>query len=255
MDCRHSRGLVNLYVDGELDVDRRTRFVTHVNACADCARQLASAAALRDSIRAAAPRFAAPAGLAATICHSLDQAAAAQRPHRGRWHEMMRLAASFAAVAVLSASLTWIAVAPGGPRVDGDGLTAALVDGHVHALMTNQVTSVLSSDQHTVKPWFAGRVEVSPPATDFAAEGFPLIGGRVDHVGGRSAAVIVYGHRRHLIDVYVWSGADAPATVPQAASRNGYNVSRWREGGLAFAAVSDLNPDDLGRLVALIRGR
>jgi len=251
---------VHGYIDHALDDARRNWFEAHIQACAACARVVAQQRAFSAALRRAAPRHAAPPGLAARIGAALDAAAATASPApvrlpRRAWAlaaSGWALAASFAAVAVLSAGLTWIAVT-GAPAPGGDDarLAAAAVDSHVHALMTDRVIAVASSDQHTVKPWFAGRVDVSPPVADFAAAGFPLLGGRVDYIDHRAAAVLVYRHRQHLIDVYVWPQAGAGSAGE--ATRNGYNAIRWNAGGLAFAAVSDLNRDDLRRLVALIQ--
>jgi anti-sigma factor RsiW len=254
--------LVHGYIDHELDDARRSWFEAHVQGCPACAGVVARERALSAALRRAAPRLAAPPALAARIGAALDAslagaaagASAPWRCARGADHPRhWRLAASFAAVAVLSAGLTWLALTRVPAPEDDAHVATALVDSHVHALMTGHVMVVASSDQHTVKPWFAGRVDVSPPVADFAGDGFPLLGGRVDYVDRRAAAVLVYGHRQHLIDVYVWPQVGAQPAGTGEATRNGYNTLRWAAAALAFAAVSDLNFDDLRRLVGLVQ--
>lgn len=247
MGCKHTATLVHGYIDRELDEPRRKWFEAHVLGCAACAHVVAQERALSAALRRAAPRYAAPPLLAARIGEALDAASAPARGSSRAW----QLAASLAAVTVLSSGLTWFALTRQNAPEDDLRVSAAVVDSHVRALMTDRMTVVASSDQHTVKPWFAGRVDVSPPVTDFAADGFPLLGGRVDYVERRAAAVLVYRHRQHLIDVYVWP--QGSAGTAGEATRNGYNTVRWSAGGLAFAAVSDLNRDDLRRFVGLMQ--
>jgi anti-sigma factor RsiW len=265
MDCKHTATLVHGYIDHELDDARRSWFETHVQSCSACARVVARERTLSAALRRAAPRLAAPPALAARIGAALDAAATGTPPAPAtatilRWRlprvapHAWRMAASFAAVAVLSSSLTWFALTRTPSPEDDPRIAEALVDSHVHALMTGHVFVVASSDQHTVKPWFQGRVDVSPPVADFVHEGFPLLGGRVDYVDRRAAAVLVYSSRQHMIDVYVWPQANPQAPAGNAEStHNGYNTIRWNAGGLAFAAVSDVNFDELRRLVGLVQ--
>ena len=129
---------------------------------------------------------------------------------------------------------------------------AELVADHIRALQPGHLTDVLSSDQHTVKPWFDGRIDYSPPVKDFAGEGFPLIGGRLDYVHDRPVAVLVYRRDKHLIDLYVWP-EQGPASAPVTDAHNGYNIVSWTEGGMAFHAVSDVEATQLRDFVELWR--
>jgi anti-sigma factor RsiW len=263
VDCKHTATLVHGYIDHELDDARRSWFEAHLQGCPACTGVLAQERALSAALRRAAPRLAAPPALAARIGAALDAAAASAATTAVvvPWRlprvapRVLRLAASFAAVAVLSSSLTWFALTRAPAPEDDANIAVALVDSHVHALMTGHVMVVASSDQHTVKPWFQGRVEVSPPVGDFASEGLPLLGGRVDYVDRRTAAVLVYGSRQHMIDVYVWpqAGGQTAAGGTAETTHNGYNTIRWNAGGLAFAAVSDVNFDELRRLAGLVQ--
>jgi anti-sigma factor RsiW len=128
------------------------------------------------------------------------------------------------------------------------------VGNHARALLTDHAFDVASSDQHTVKPWFAGKLDFSPPVRDLGADGFPLIGGRLDYLDHTRVAVLAYRKRQHEIDVFVWPvGSGVSAVSGLTRSRRGYNVVRWSEGGMNFCAVSDVEPDDLQHLKDLIR--
>ena len=132
-----------------------------------------------------------------------------------------------------------------------DRLTADLVASHMRSLVAASPIDVASSDRHTVKPWFAGKIDISPPVTDFAAQGFALIGGRLDYVAGRPVPVVVYRHREHLIQLYALP-ADG-AGEPQRLARNGYNLVRWAQDGLDLWVISDVEYKQLAALVSLIR--
>ena len=121
----------------------------------------------------------------------------------------------------------------------------------MRARLTGHVIDVESSDRHTVKPWFAGKVDFAPLVPDLAAEGFPLIGGRLERIGSRTVATLVYGRRKHSIDVHVWSGDPAP--LAGTASHDGYSLRGWSAGGLNFTAVSDVAPEELAQLVKLFQ--
>ena len=132
-----------------------------------------------------------------------------------------------------------------------DSLIGDVTDAHLRSLMPDRLIEVASSDHHTVKPWFAGHVDISPPVSDFKADGYELVGGRADYVEGRKAAVVVYRHGTHVINVFSWAaGSEA---LPGAVTHNGYHIVCWKGGNLAFCAVSDTGRDELLRLVGLIK--
>jgi len=157
---------------------------------------------------------------------------------------------SGAGATALAAILVFFLTAP--PASEGP-LTTDLVNAHLRSLMADRLFDVASSDRHTVKPWFAGHTDVSPPAADFSGQGFRLVGGRADYVNGHRAAVTVYRHGRHIINVFAWA-ADAEL-LPQTATRNGYHVMCWRGSDLAFCAVSDTGEAELQDLTRLIRNK
>ncbi|MGE5616474.1 MAG: anti-sigma factor family protein [Bacillota bacterium] len=156
--------------------------------------------------------------------------------------------AATGAFAVLSAiNVALIAAIPS----KEDRVTDEVVTSHVRALMTSRPIDVVSSDQHTVKPWYAGKLDFSPPVTDFAAQGFALAGGRVDYVNGRAVAALVYRDREHLIDLFVWPASQGEEAVT-AIERRGFNVVHWSSGGMAYWAASDAEAASLERLRQLV---
>jgi anti-sigma factor RsiW len=190
-------------------------------------------------------RYAAPDVLKARIRGSLSEAAVSPVPVRNQtpW---WRLVAAGVVIAVASSLLTFSAVG----RAGGGGATDELLASHVRSLMPGHLTDVVSTNQHNVKPWFNGRVDLSPSVPNLDTLGFPLVGGRADYVRGRAVPVVVYGRRQHMINVYAWSSGDESASRPRESTRNGYHFVEWRNGGVEYWAVSDLNVKELETFVA-----
>jgi anti-sigma factor RsiW len=250
MDCREAEEVVNASIDGELERGEALRLDAHLRGCAQCRRLYERERQMSATIRQSADRFAAPPDLAIRIGQSLEATAAPARWQRGPSWRQLGLAASFLLVAVLSSGLTYRLGLPS----EADRLGDEVVSGHVRALVSKHMTDVASSDQHTVKPWFNGRLDLSPPVVDLAQQDFPLIGGRLDYLDDHPVAALVYGHRQHVITVYVWSEprGDEP---PRTLTRRGYNAEGWTRNGMVFWAVSDINRDDLQRFVELLRSQ
>jgi anti-sigma factor RsiW len=238
---------MSAYVDRELDVASSVQMEAHLAGCSSCGAAVERAEALRAAIGSAALTYPAPPDLASRI-H-----AAIQRETRPR-AVLARRAWRWAAVpaaAALAAAASWIAVV----NVAGTGSQQRLVDelvaGHVRALMVDHLVDVTSSDQHTVRPWFNGKIDFAPPVADYTSSDFPLIGGRVDYVGGRPVAALVYRHRQHVINVFIWPAGGEPGEREVASQ--GYHLLRWSDAGLEYWAVSDLNSGELANLAELIR--
>jgi anti-sigma factor RsiW len=242
MECENIL-LVQAEFDGELDAAEALRAAQHRQNCADCRDAYAQLSATHALLRESAPRHRAPESLHRAIRAGLDitkaTAAPPSAPPRRPW---WRDGLSFAVGAALAASMVLIVTAPG-----QESLLDQVVASHVRALQPGHLEDVISTDQHTVKPWFDGRIDFAPPVKDLAAKQFPLLGGRLDYVTGRPVAALVYGSDKHVIDLYVWPGNGGP--MPRTASRNGYNAVHWSENGMDFWAVSDLEAAKLNDFV------
>lgn len=239
---------VQAYADGELDAVSALAVEQHLETCADCR-------ALHDGIvemRTALKRDARYYRPAATFVHRVhndiahDDKAARRRTTFGArsfW------AGAFGGVAAtaLAASLALFVMLPSAQDQLANDVEAA----HVRSLIGDHLIDVASSNHHVVKPWFAGRADISPPVADYAAQGFTLVGGRLDYVDGRRAAVLVYRHGAHVVNVFVWK--DDGWLGARVKDVNGYNILSWKEGGLFFCAVSDMEAGELHKLSDLIR--
>lgn len=255
MNCSDTRRLLEADLDGELDLVRHLELAEHVRSCADCTRWAEAAAARRSAIRSSLPRFTAPSALATRVRTAVraegSPSAAGPNPARRSpgvllpFWQLTSLAASIA-IAV-SVGYTW-----GSYRAAEKTLIRDLVVDHVRSLQVNHLTDVASTDQHTVKPWFAGKLSFSPPVVDLASIGFPLIGGRLETIDGRTAAALVFHRRQHAINVFIWPKAVASVSHGQI-NREGFHVVSWTDGDLAFAAVSEIPATELESFVAEYR--
>lgn len=251
MNCTRLQQVLDAHIDGELDRATTGEITTHLAQCTACAALHDQRSALRRDLRAQAPYFKAPATLAPAIQRALEHAAghalvqaeteASPRKTRLSWLH----AASFAAVAALAglAGGYWLAQ----PLPDYP-LRDAAVASHVAALAPQrQLIVVASSDRHTVKPWFQGKIDFAPPVKDLASDGYTLVGARLDHVADKPAAAVVYQVRKHVINLFVWRATDRAPDAIATASVRGFSVTTWAADGLRFAAVSDVDGRDLTR--------
>ena len=251
MTCDDFRPLLHPYLDGELDAPRAAEFERHLEGCASCVHALEAQESLRSSIQRANLYEPLPAGLESKIRRQLRESSAPASARVLKFPVWGWLAA--AAAALLFVSVSWKVL----PKFRADsGLSASnnaaeVVDAHIRALQPGHLTDVLSTDQHTVKPWFDGKVPFAPPVRDFAEEGFPLVGGRLDVLQSQTVAALVYGRRKHFISVFVWPEATGEGDQYSGA-RNGYQWISWKQGGLRLCAVSDTNRNDLVALKDLL---
>jgi anti-sigma factor (TIGR02949 family) len=260
MQCERVRELLSPYLDGELSAEERRQVAAHLEECRSCSAQLSDFRRVGQTL-AEAGREPAPMALTARVRGNLARAAHAEptptaalirKPPRAGAvslrRGLLRQAAVIAAACVLSALATWLATSSLGERhrLEQDVLTA-----HVRSLLQDSPIQVASSDAHTVKPWFAGRIDFSPEVKDLASDGFPLVGGRLDYVGGRRVGAVVYKRRLHIVNVFMWPSASLGDVAPRLVTRNGYNLLAWARSGVDYWAVSDLNAGDLAQLQAL----
>jgi anti-sigma factor RsiW len=244
------------FVDGELDAAHALQIEQHIAVCPHCAKQMEGLQALKRVVAQKGVRWRVPDHVRAQVLAAISREAATQArssaAERGgerfnilgfikQWMFVPSLAA-------LAASL-FLVIAPVSDR---SSIADQVLASHVRSLLVDHLTDVATSDRHTVKPWFNGKIDFSPPVVDLAQEGFPLVGGRVDYIGGRVVAALVYRRQAHLINVFVWPAASGARMV---SSRDGYNMKNWSEGGLTFWAVSDASADDVNRLQELFSER
>jgi mycothiol system anti-sigma-R factor len=247
MSCDFSVTILHAYLDGELDAVRAAEFERHLESCRECTATLGAAESLRSSLQRAQLYETAPPELRKKIRTELKISAAStgvSSVAAWRW-----LAA--AAAILLVTGVAWFAV-PHFRSMGPESVTSAeVIDAHIRSLQAGHLTDVASTDQHTVKPWFDGRLDFIPPVHDFTDEGFPLIGGRLDVLGERNVAALVYGRRKHFINVFVWPTKDSDTPIHPPGSRQGYQWVHWRHQGMEFCAISDVSAQDLHELAQL----
>jgi len=242
-DCLES---LNALMDDELAPADAAEVREHLSTCADCRREQAVLAEVSSTFREGLVRHPAPDVLKARLRSLLAQPdpfePVAARP---RW-SWMALAAAGVLIAAASSGITFVATRQAAPPA----VAADVLSSHLRALMPGHLTDVASTNLHNVKPWFDGRVDFSPSVPNLDADGFPLVGGRLDYVAGRSVAAVVYARRLHMISVYSWpAGAGAEDSAPVVTDQRGYHLVRWRRAGLEYWAVSDLGRDELDAFV------
>ena len=241
MTC--SPPLIEAYMDEELGAAEAAAVEEHLAGCADCAGKYARLREQQAAIRGSAPRFEAPAGLERSIRQALGQ-------QRGQGRALSWRAMAMAASLLLAVSLGWnfVQLQTRAPRAQL--LAEEILSSHVRSLMGTHLLDVVSTDQHTVKPWFNGKLDFSPEVKDVATEGFPLIGGRIDYLDGRAVAALVYQRRKHVVNLFTWPGEGGRGV--EHVSRNGYNELYWREGGMNWCAVSDIGAGELEQFRQLL---
>lgn len=241
MTCSKEKAvLLHAMLDGELDAVNAVQFEEHLETCADCAAEYKRQRTMQNALRSPDLVHRAPDALRNRLERMIDDAAPAtsqplRRSLRASWWVSgvsLALAASLALFAIL-------------PQTRESPIERQIIDSHVRSLLADHLTDVPSSDHHTVKPWFNGKVAVAPEAADLTREGFPLAGGRLDYIDHRVVAAVVYRHGGHVINLFVWPSPDAKNSGPEESSYQGYNLLRWVESGTTFWAVSDTSMPEL----------
>ena len=246
MACELARTVVHAYLDNELDAVRASEFEHHLEQCSECVTALEAQESLSSALHRGQLYEKAPASLREKVLTNMRPAQpVVMKPRHVPWRW---LAAAAAILFLVYAG--WRAL----PGLRGDnyqsGVASQIIDAHLRALQPGHLTDVVSSDQHTVKPWFDGKIDFSPPVRDFANDGFPLQGGRLDVIHGRTIAALAYGRRKHVVSVFIWPAREKDAAL-HAGSQQGFNWIAWHSAGMEFSAVSDASPSDLEQLQQL----
>lgn len=248
MDCPNAQTLLDGYLDGELDVSHNLEVKEHLQGCPLCSASYSDRQVIRTGLKNDSFYFKAPADLEKRIKHSLRQAAKTEAPTRWLSWSWLKIAAPLAATALIV--LTLVPFFTGSSS--DERLSQDVVASHIRSLMVSHLADVPSTDEHTVKPWFNGKLDFSPPVDDLAKQGFPLIGGRLDYLNNRPVAALVYQRDKHVINVFVWPSNKTSANSESFKPQQGYNVIRWTRAGMNFWAVSDLEQSQLAKFVELL---
>ncbi|HVY17695.1 MAG TPA: anti-sigma factor [Rhodopila sp.] len=245
MNHQRALTLLTAYADGQLGPIRRMLLRRHYDRCPACLARLEALQTTREALRTKMAVHRAPPGLASRIASALprEPAPPPRQPSRLVWG----FGASGLAGALAGVALTLMLVP------SPDPLVSDVVADHVRSMMADHLTDVLTSDQHTVKPWLSARLPLSPVVKDLAPEGFPLVGGRLDYVQGHRAAALVYRRAKHTINLFAFAAKGPEEAAPSLHTRDGFNVITWRMDGLTYVAVSDVEADQLKDFVKLVR--
>jgi len=247
MNC--SRDLIEAHLDEELDAAQGAEVERHLAACPDCSAACTRLREQKAGIRASAPYYNAPPELRQSVREALRHAAASEAKPPVRETPWRWLAITASLLLAVSASWNLLQLRP---RAAESSLVEGVVASHIRSLIGTHLVDVLSSDQHTVKPWFAGKLDFAPDVKNFEAEGFPLAGGRVDYLAGRRVAALIYHRRQHVINLFTWPAGSSPAGANRI-SRDGYNLVHWTDGPMTYWAVSDVSAPELDRFRRLYK--
>jgi anti-sigma factor RsiW len=243
MTCDEAEILLHALVDGELDAGHISEVEAHVASCPRCIMELAAIQQMHEAVARADLKFTAPPLLRRRIKAALPQPQVSAPSRRS----LLKGFAMGSAVSALAATgLIAVVVS----KDDQQLVEAEIVSAHLRSLQAGHLTDVISTDQHTVKPWFNGKLDVSPPVIDLTAQGFTLIGGRLDYVDARAIGAVVYKRRQHVINLFVAQTADTAQHAAKMDTIQGFNIRRWGERGMKFWAVSDIGADELNEFGA-----
>lgn len=241
MNCKEAQSLLSAYLDSELDLVHSLDIERHLKTCSACDRCYQNLKTLRAGLQSEALSYQPSPAFQKRLQASLRAAARTETTPRvpaWRW-----VAASAAAAVLLF--LAWHMGRITLTTATGNDLVNEVVSDHVRSLMVNHLADVPSTDRHTVKPWFNGKLDYTPPVEDLAAQGFPLTGGRLDYLNGRPVAALIYHRQKHPINLFVWPASQPTDTGLETATRNGYHLIHWVRGGMNYWAISDLNAAEL----------
>jgi anti-sigma factor RsiW len=244
VDCTLDRHLLEGYIDGELNFERTLEVEAHLASCSGCSSEAQNWRNLRGALQRSDLYYRAPAKLEEKI---RALAPRENRSERLSWFQRWAWAGGGAAFAASALLIIFMVLPQAAPSADQE-----IVASHIRSLMADHLMDVISTDQHTVKPWFDGKLNFAPPVLDLKDQGYPLAGGRLDYLENRTVAVLVYHRALHSINLYIWPAADNGISPVHGRSIQGYSVLSWKKNGFEFRAVSDLNASELGEFARLV---
>jgi anti-sigma factor RsiW len=252
MECNQSRELISASIDDGLDATTATALSLHLAGCDACSRLHEQLQDVHVAINMHAHRYPAPAHLRQRILGAVaEQPPQAVRAHRAMPWVWINLAfGSISTTAFAALLMLYLAVPPAAERLDQE-----IVASHFRSLMPDHLADVASTDQQTVKPWFNGKLDYSPPVYNLAQVGFTLIGGRMDYIDQRPVSALVYQRGKHVINLYVWPARSTRNSTPMLTSRQGFQLIRWTRDGMQYQAISDLNGPELMQFERLLQGQ
>jgi len=242
MTCDEARIMLHALLDGELDAGHAREVEAHIAGCPDCAAEFAAQTEMQRVLADTNLRYTAPASLRDRIEASLPEPQRQQPTRRF----LLRGFAMGSAVSALAATGIVAVVLR---QDDQQRILSEVVSAHLRSLQAGHLIDVVSTDQHTVKPWFNGKLDVAPPVIDLTAQGFTLVGGRLDYIDARAIGAVVYKRRQHVINLFVAQTSSTEHRPPKTQTMQGFNCRRWGERGLNFWAVSDIGADELAEFV------
>jgi len=249
MNCEEFSRLLDPYLDGELDLTASVAVEEHCAGCAACQARLAARQELITAVREETPRFETPPFLATRIKAALreEERATDQRP----WWQLIPSRWLYSAVGG-AVALVALALVLNTAEQPFTQIAREAIDGHVRSLQAGHLMDVASTDQHTVKPWFAGKVDFAPQVVDLGPSGYPLVGGRLDVLGRHDVAALVYQRRKHYLNLFVWPARDI-SLGDKFYAQDGYRVLGWTKWGMNYLAVSELSEKEMKDFASLIK--
>ncbi len=249
MNCQGLKEAIHPYLDRELDLEHSLEVEQHLKECAGCAQAYNQQSKLHSVVAERLNYFAAPRRLRRNVRTALQHVQPAVLSRSNWWWAWFNNRTAFATVTLALIACLALLLVPSARN----NLPHQLVVAQVRSLMPGHLMDVASSDQHTVKPWFNGKLDFSPLVVDLSAEGFPLLGGRLDYLNDRPVAVVVYQRRKHYINLFIWPSAERSSSAGKVLSRQGYHMLHWSDLGMSFWAVSDVNPAELEQFAQELR--
>lgn len=248
LECRESLSSMGAYLDGELDRAAAAAMASHLAGCPACAAQYAQMKAMRDAVKAHATRHVAPEYLRHRIKAALPRDNAVDKPRSKLPWSWINFGVATVCSCAFAVTLALYMTVPS----DEERSEQEVVSSHARSLMVEHLSDVISTDQHTVKPWFSGKLDFAPTVYDFAQQGFPLVGGRLDYLNQRPVAALAYRHRLHVINLFSWPDAGHQDTARKASTKQGYRLLHWTQAGMCYWLISDMNGQDLSELQGLL---